>query len=57
MNAHRTTRGVRWQVALALVAVAALALTAGVALAGQQNHKAGITVTALIGSSGPTRPR
>ena len=53
MNAHRTTRGVRWQLALALVAVSALALTAGVALGGQQNHKAGVTVTALIGSSGP----
>src|SRR5690242_11565772 len=53
VNAHRTTRGARWQVATALVAVAALALTTGVALAGQQNHKAGITITALIGSSGP----
>jgi multiple sugar transport system substrate-binding protein len=53
VNAHRTTRGVRWQLALALVAVSALALTAGVALGGQQNHKAGVTVTALIGSSGP----
>ncbi|HWJ32315.1 MAG TPA: extracellular solute-binding protein [Gaiellaceae bacterium] len=53
MNAQRTTHGVRWQLALIAVAVAALALTAGVALAGQQSHKAGITVTALIGSSGP----
>ena len=53
MNAQRTTHGVRWQLALAAVAVAALALTAGVALAGQQTHKAGVTVTALIGSSGP----
>ena len=53
VNAHRTTRGARWNVAMALVAVAALALTTGVALAGQQSHKAGVTVTALIGSSGP----
>jgi multiple sugar transport system substrate-binding protein len=53
VNAQRTTHGVRWQLAVAAVAVAALALTTGVALAGQQSHKAGITVTALIGSSGP----
>jgi multiple sugar transport system substrate-binding protein len=53
VNAHRTTRGVRLQVSVALVVVAALALTAGVALGGRQSHKAGITVTALIGSSGP----
>ena len=39
MNAQRTTRGVRWQIALALIAVSALALTTGVALAGQQSHK------------------
>src|SRR5213082_891579 len=38
---------------MALVAVAALALTTGVAVAGQQSHKAGVTITALIGSSGP----
>ena len=53
MNAQRTTRGVRLQLSLALIAVSALALTTGVALAGQQSHKAGVTVTALIGSSGP----
>ena len=43
----------RWQVATLLAAVVALALTTGVAVAGQQSHKAGITITALIGSSGP----
>jgi multiple sugar transport system substrate-binding protein len=53
VNAQRTTHGVRWQLAVAAVAVAALALTTGVALAGQQSHKAGVTITALIGSSGP----
>ena len=53
MNAHRTTRGVRRQLAVLVAGVVALALTTGVALAGQQNHKAGVTVTALIGSSGP----
>jgi multiple sugar transport system substrate-binding protein len=53
VNAHRTTRGVRRQLAVLVAGVVALALTTGVALAGQQNHTAGVTVTALIGSSGP----
>ena len=52
MNAHRKTRAVRWQVALTLVVVAALAVTAGAALGSRQSAKA-TTVTALIGSSGP----
>src|SRR5712675_2376980 len=39
----------RWQVALALIVVAALAVTAGAAVGSRQAS----TVTALIGSSGP----
>src|SRR5215475_12986454 len=45
VNAHRKTRMVRWQVALALVVVAALADTAGAALASRQSTKA-TTITA-----------
>ncbi|HEV8459173.1 MAG TPA: extracellular solute-binding protein [Gaiellaceae bacterium] len=52
MNAHRKTSTVRWQVALALALVSALAVTAGAALAARQSTKA-TTLTALIGSSGP----
>ena len=52
MNVHRNTRIVRWRVALALVMVAALAVTAGAALGSRQSGKA-TTLTALIGSSGP----
>jgi len=52
VNVHRKTNMVRWQVALALALVAALAVTAGAALASRQSTKA-TTVTALIGSSGP----
>jgi len=51
VNAHRKTSTVRWQVALALALVSALAVTAG-ALATRQSTKA-TTITALIGSSGP----
>jgi multiple sugar transport system substrate-binding protein len=51
--AHRKTSIVRWQVALALVIVSALAVTAGAALGSSKSTKAGGTVTALIGSSGP----
>ena len=52
MNVHRITRSARWRASLALVMVAALALTAGVALGSRQSGKA-TTLTALIGSSGP----
>jgi len=50
--AHRKTSFVRWQVALALVVVSALAITTGVALGSSKSSK-DTTVTALIGSSGP----
>ena len=52
MIAHRKTSIVRWQVALALVIVSALAVTAGAALGSSKSTK-DTTVTALIGSSGP----
>ena len=52
MNAHRNPRTSRSRAALALVMVAALALTAGAALGSRQSGKA-TTLTALIGSSGP----
>jgi multiple sugar transport system substrate-binding protein len=51
VNAHRKNSMVRWQVALALALVAALAV-ATAALASRQSAKA-TTITALIGSSGP----
>jgi multiple sugar transport system substrate-binding protein len=50
--AHRNTSSIRWQVALALVIVSALAVTAGAAVGSSTSTK-GTTVTALIGSSGP----
>jgi multiple sugar transport system substrate-binding protein len=52
--AHRKTGSARWQVALALalVIVSALAVTAGAALGSSHSTKA-TTLTALIGSSGP----
>jgi len=52
VNAHRIPRIVRWRTSLALVMVAALALTAGAAFGSRHGGK-GTTVTALIGSSGP----
>ncbi len=52
MNVHRIPRSARWRALLALVVVAALALTTGVALGSRQSGKA-TTLTALIGSSGP----
>ena len=52
MNVHRITRIARWRASLALIMVAALALTTGVALGSRQSGKA-TTLTALIGSSGP----
>jgi multiple sugar transport system substrate-binding protein len=52
VNAHRIPRIARWRASLAIVMVAALALTAGAALGSQKTSKA-TTLTALIGSSGP----
>jgi multiple sugar transport system substrate-binding protein len=52
VNAHGIFRIARRPLSLALVAVAALALTTGVAL-GSGNTAKATTVTALIGSSGP----
>jgi multiple sugar transport system substrate-binding protein len=52
VNVHRITRIARWRASLALIMVAALALTTGVALGSRQSGKA-TTLTALIGSSGP----
>jgi multiple sugar transport system substrate-binding protein len=49
---HRIPRIARWRAALALVMVAALAITTGAALGSRQSGKA-TTLTALIGSSGP----
>ena len=49
MHLHRIAR---WQAAFAVVAISALALTAGVALGSRGSEKA-TTITALIGSSGP----
>jgi multiple sugar transport system substrate-binding protein len=49
VHLHRIAR---WQAALAVVAISALALTAGVALGSRGSEKA-TTITALIGSSGP----
>ena len=52
MHPLRTSRTARWRTALAAVTVAALAVTASVALGSTASSKAN-TVTALIGSSGP----
>lgn len=52
MNVHRIPRIARWRASLAIITVAALALTAGAALGSRQSGKA-TTITALIGSSGP----
>jgi multiple sugar transport system substrate-binding protein len=49
VHLHRITR---WQTALAVVAIAALAVTAGAAL-GSRGSANATTITALIGSSGP----
>jgi multiple sugar transport system substrate-binding protein len=49
VHLHRIAR---WQAAFAVVAISALALTAGVALGSRGSEKA-TTITALIGSSGP----
>ena len=52
MNVHRITR---WRASLAIVMVAALALTAGAAFGSQKTTKA-TTLPALIGSSRPATP-
>src|SRR4051812_31764982 len=50
--AHRKTRIARWRVALAVVTVCALAVAVGAAL-GSPIRSNAVTITALIGSSGP----
>ena len=52
MNAHRKTRIARWRVALVTVTVCALAVAVGAAL-GSPTRSNAVTITALIGSSGP----
>ena len=52
MKAHRSTRIARWRVSLAAALVCALAVTVGAALASTAKTSA-VTITALIGSSGP----
>ena len=52
MNAHRNIRIARWRVALAVVTVGALAVAVGAALGATSKSNA-VTITALIGSSGP----
>ena len=49
MDLHRIPR---WRIALAIVTISALAVTAGAALGSRGSEKA-TTITALIGSSGP----
>jgi multiple sugar transport system substrate-binding protein len=50
--AHRKTRIARWRAALAVVTVCALAVAVGAAL-GSPTRSNAVTLTALIGSSGP----
>jgi multiple sugar transport system substrate-binding protein len=52
VNAHRKTRIARWRVALVVVTVCALAVAVGAAL-GSPTRSNAVTITALIGSSGP----
>jgi len=52
VQAHRITPVNRWRVALVVIAVAALAVAVGAAIAAPTSSK-GTTITALIGSSGP----
>ena len=52
MHPHRTTRSFRWRSSLAIVIVAALAVTVGAAI-GSPTKSSATTLTALIGSSGP----
>jgi multiple sugar transport system substrate-binding protein len=52
VNAHRNFRIPRWRIAVPVIAVCALAVTVGAALASTAKSNA-VTVTMLIGSSGP----
>jgi multiple sugar transport system substrate-binding protein len=52
VHPHRTTRTLRWQFSLAVVAVSALAVAVGAAV-GSPTKSHATTLTALIGSSGP----
>src|SRR3954451_18340295 len=52
VSAHRNTRIARWRVALVVVTVCALAVAVGAAL-GSPTRSNAVTITALIGSSGP----
>ena len=52
MNAHRNIRIARWRIALPAIAICALAVAVGAAL-GAPTRSNAVTITALIGSSGP----
>ena len=52
MNAHRNIRIARWRIALPVIAVCALAVAVGAAVGAPARSNA-VTITALIGSSGP----
>jgi multiple sugar transport system substrate-binding protein len=52
VHPHRITRSLRWRTSLAVVTVAALAVTVGAAI-GSPTKSSATTLTALIGSSGP----
>ena len=52
MNAHRYIRNARWRLVLPVIAVCALAVAVGAAFGAPTRSKA-VTLTALIGSSGP----
>ena len=52
MNAHRNIRNARWRLVLPVIAVCALAVAVGAAFGAPTRSKA-VTLTALIGSSGP----
>jgi multiple sugar transport system substrate-binding protein len=52
VNAHRNFRIPRWRIAVPVIAVCALAVTVGAALASTAKSNA-VTVTMLVGSSGP----
>jgi multiple sugar transport system substrate-binding protein len=52
VNAHRNIRNARWRLVLPVIAVCALAVAVGAAFGAPTRSKA-VTLTALIGSSGP----
>jgi multiple sugar transport system substrate-binding protein len=52
VNAHRNFRIPRWRIAVPVIAVCALVVTVGAALASTAKSNA-VTVTMLVGSSGP----